>query len=679
MQMSRTRKKQKRPVPSGSGGDGEKTRVTMMRPGLHAGLIVVLGLVIYVNSLSAPFVFDDYNYIVDNPVIKDLAYFTDSSRMAGEEIRSRLVENHNTRFIVFLTFAMNYLVHGLQVTGYHVVNILIHLGAALLVWQLVLVTLQTPFFRSAVLPERQGRVLALFAGLLFVSHPIQTQAVTYISQRFTSLAALFYLLSMAMFARSRLAFDRTAAAAGGLDAVPPAKCWLSLPYVLSMLAAVMAMKTKEISFTLPLMIVLFEFLFFEGPKRERLLLVLPLLCTLLVIPLTLWGDRVMRIDLAALFQSVSAAGGENRALTYLFTQFRVIVTYLRLLVIPMGQTFDYDYQESPGMRDPATMLSLLFLLLVFGTAVYMVWRSRREQIPYRAWLRLLAFGILWFFLALSVESSFLPLEDLIFEHRLYLPSVGFFLTILAAAGLATDRYGATAWKSSVVVLAGSVIIWSAAAIARNAIWSDTVALYADNAQKSPNKPRPRQNLGFSYLFRGRYQEAIHQYETAIEMNRRLMEHPEKLPYSYLPHRVDERVPVDRLKRLRDETATIHNNLGAIYEQLGRLTDAEREYREAVRLWKDLASAHSNLGNLLKKQGRLDDAIASCHEAVRIDPWFAEYHFNLGNAYATRGDYADAAAAYEKALALDPVHAKAREHLLDVRKRQRAAEPARKRP
>src|SRR6185369_8429590 len=169
----------------------------------HFALILGLGLLIYANSLQVPFYFDDYIQIINVPLVKSFSYFTDP----GSAKAFRGYGGFISRIFGFFTFAVNYRLHGLNVMGYHLVNLGIHLLAAIQVYLLVLLTYRTPYFRercdSEQLASRAG-FAALLAGLLFVAHPIQTQAVTYLVQRFASLAAMLYLVSLTSYIRARL-------------------------------------------------------------------------------------------------------------------------------------------------------------------------------------------------------------------------------------------------------------------------------------------------------------------------------------------------------------------------------------------------------------------------------------------------------------------------------------------
>jgi hypothetical protein len=290
------------------------------KPVLHVFLIILLGVLVYSNTFTVPFQWDENVFLRDNPIVKDLNYFLEPSEAEGFNYYDEL----RTRYVGYLTFALNYSLKRFEVVGYHMFNNLIHILNALLVYWLVVLIFKAPVFENSSLRIHSGAA-ALFTALLFVSHPVQTEAVTYIYQRFASLVAFFYLLSLASYVRSRFS-------QGGREKV--------LFYALSLASAVLAMKTKENAFTLPLVIVLFEFLFLEGSAKKRARYLLPVIVTLLIIPLSV-------IDFEKPFgEALDEATKTQDKITryeYFVTQPRVIVTYLRLLVFPFNQNLDYDY------------------------------------------------------------------------------------------------------------------------------------------------------------------------------------------------------------------------------------------------------------------------------------------------------------------------------------------------
>ncbi|MDP2167408.1 MAG: hypothetical protein Q8J64_03645, partial [Thermodesulfovibrionales bacterium] len=385
----------------------------------HLALIALLGLLAYSNTFDVPFQWDDkYTFIEGNPIIKDLGYFLEPSKAEGLELYDTL----KTRYVGYLTFALNYKLHGLDVRGYHIVNIAIHIINSLLVYFLVVLTFRTPFLSNPLFLNNppsppfakgglsEGNLIALFSALLFVSHPVQTEAVTYIFQRLASLCAFFYMLSLLLYIKSRLTEKKTKYAF----------------YAMSLFSAVLAAKTKENAFTLPLVIALYEFFFFKGSINRRMLGLVPLLLTMLIIPLSLTGIDKPAGEIISGIGPITEGYQDILRWDYLFTQFRVIPTYIRLLFLPINQNIDYDYPVYNSFFDLEVLLSFFFLLSIFGSALYLFYRSK-----FKPDLRLISFGIFWFFITLSVESSIIPIPMVINEYRLYLPSFGAFA---AAAG-----------------------------------------------------------------------------------------------------------------------------------------------------------------------------------------------------------------------------------------------------
>ena len=496
-------------------------------------VIIAAILAVYFQTLHYPFVFDDYYYIVDEARVKTLSGFWPSS---------------GTRYFGFLTFALNYHFGGLDAFGYHIVNTAIHAANSLLVFGLVLLIFRTPFMeaQSDTKVRGLGFAVALSSALLFAVHPVNTQAVTYITQRFASLATLFYLLSITAYIRARLVDWG----------------WRSCLFLaISVLAAACAMKTKEISFTLPFMIALVEFAFFTGPLRERLIWIGSIALTLLIIPLS-------KID--ATPPPAIAEEASTRA-EYLFTEFRVIVTYLRLLVFPVDQALDYDYRSYTSFLGAPVIASFLFLASIFSAGVYLITR--------KSLLRLCGFGILWFFLAISIESSVIPLlRDFIFEHRVYLPGVGAFVAFstLVFFGISKSRLPFAITAVAAIAIFSAPL--AAAAYQRNLVWKTAIGVWEDSVAKHPEKARSRYNLGSLYAEEGRMADAKREFEKALE--------------------------------IRPSFSRPHNNLGNIYYSEGRFEEAAEEYRLAAEFDQENVEALYNLGNVYMVLGRRGEAIAA---------------------------------------------------------------------
>jgi len=643
-------------------------------------LLSVLAALIYANTFSVPFQFDDADNIVQNPWVKDLANFFDLS---------------GSRYMGFLSFALNYSVGGLQVLGYHLVNLIIHIANGFLVYSLVLLLFKAQSQHSPLTTHDSQPTtaswIALAAALLFVAHPIQTQAVTYIVQRFASLVTLFYLFTVVCYLKWRLAPSETRSR--------------FLWYGGAVLCTVLAMKTKENSFTLPFMILLVEGVFFRPFTRKRWIALIPFLLTLPIIPLSHpgaigEGEAGFAQDTA----EISRSG-------YLFTQFRVIVTYIRLLFLPIGQNLDYDYRIYHSILEPAVLLSFLFLLSIFILSLFVICNSRLTTQDSQ--LRLMGFGIVWFFLTLSIESSIIPIKDVIFEHRLYLPSVGFFMALSIGVVMGRkwlQRQGIPAvW--GVIGFGVIVLVFSAMTYQRNHVWHDAMTLWQDVAKKAPQKPRGHNNLGLAYQDKGMLEAAIQEYLYALKIHPNYFKARNNLGSAYVNQgRFEEATQEFQVAlKLRPDNAEVHYNLGSVSMTEGRLEEATQELQIALRLRPNYVKARNNLGTAFAMQGRfeeaiqefqitlshqpdyadayynlgivyqnleqLEKAIEKYQDTLKLKPDFAPAYYGLGNAYVTQGRIEEAIQAYLTTLRFQPNHAGAYHNLGNVYKLQGRIEAA----
>ncbi|MBF0567518.1 MAG: tetratricopeptide repeat protein [Nitrospirae bacterium] len=581
-------------------------------PIVHLLIIAAVCVIIYSNSFKAPFMFDDYTNIIEKSVIKDIGQYKDSYSLISPKT--------NRRFVGVLTFALNYKLNGMDVAGYHVFNLMVHVLSALAVYWLVMLIFRTPFFES--FDPFFGRGLtALFTALLFAVHPIQTSAVTYIVQRYTSLATLLCLVSLLAYVKSRL--TRSSPMRYGL-------------YAVSIIAAVAAMRTKEIAFTLPVIAVLFEFLFLDGRLKKRLLYLLPLVSTMLIIPISILANKApdaanaltIALNPKLIDSSMKLASVTDITRTeYLFTEFRVIVTYLRLLFVPVSLNLDYDYPVFRSFFKAEVVLSFLIVASLFASAVCMLFKSFRA---YRPAARLYCFGMLWFFIALSVESSVIPIKDVINEYRLYYPSVGFFIAVVAVVVWIVQKRGRPAKVYAISVLSLIIVVFSAMTVMRNEVWADRVRLWEDTVRKSPNKARPHYNLGYDYIRQGRVVDASREFQTAI--------------------------------MLKPDFADAYNNLGDIYAAQGRMDEAIDAFKKAVQSDPNFAVAYNNLGTIYDERGQFEEAATDYRTAIRLRPDYIDARLNLGNLLIKAKQFNEAAAEFQGVLHLAPYNDEAAQKL-----------------
>ncbi len=601
------------------------TKLRFNQPAFHYLLIIGIGILIYSNSLYSPFQWDENDFILQNPVVKNLDYFLFPSKARG--IDPDFYIFFKTRYIGYLTFALNYWLHGSRVLGYHIFNLTLHLLNAVLVYLFTFLTFSTPFLRESSL-RRHSRMIALFSALFFVSHPIQTEAVTYIFQRHASFVTFFYLLSMLFYLQWRLKKE------GQESPFLRSILW----YGLSLISVVFAMKTKEIAFTLPFMMAVYELYFFTGPMKIRVFRLIPFFLTLAIIPLTHIGfDKSMGEMINKILDPSSLLVKEVSEDAYLFTQFRVILTYIRLLFFPIHQNLDYDYPIFRSFFTLQVFPAFLFHVLLLSLAAYCFFRSRRAI----AELRLSSFGVFWFFITLSIESSIIPLQMIICEYRVYLPSVGVFMAVVTSAFITAERLKAGFKQSNkllMIFLVFILLLLSVLTYARNGVWAEEVRLWEDVTKKSPGSPRGHYNLGLAYGKQGRLEDALKEFEVVLKLN---------------PNHSKAR-----------------NNLGIIYDQQGRSEDAVRELETVLKLDPDNANAHYNLGVAFGRQEKWDDAIREFRTTLRLKPNDANAHNNLGVLFARQGQWNDAMKEFHAALAIDPNHVNARNNLKKTQMKSR---------
>jgi hypothetical protein len=373
---------------------------TLYRHLIAIGLIAGVAFLVYSNTFSVPFQFDDRPNITQNPSIQIKVFTWDSVKRLIKTINLESI-----RFFSYFTLALNYYFGEFNVFGYHLVNLIIHAFTGIILYGFLIQTFNLPSLK-----ERYGNVsykVALFTSLIFIAHPVQTQSVTYIVQRMASLGGMFFVLAFLFYVQGRLVKgQRRFFCFGGA--------------VFSYLLGVFS---KENVVILPFFIALYEFYFFQNldlsPRGRKILFILGgALLAFVVLGLAIWGKR---------YYDVMIEGYKMRSFTLperVLTQFRVVLYYVTLLIYPHPSrlNLDYDFPVSKTILDPPTTLSSI--IVVLGLIAYSLWVAKKRP--------LLSFCILWYFGNLVIESSIFPLE-MVFEHRLYLPCIGPF--ILFSAGM----------------------------------------------------------------------------------------------------------------------------------------------------------------------------------------------------------------------------------------------------
>ena len=598
---------------------------------LFGGLLIcMLALAIYGHTFDNPFVFDDLANIPNNRYVRlekfDLGQLYDVA-FHGQS---------STRPVAHVSFALNYYFFGgYNLPAFHIVNLVIHVVSSLLVSLLALVTFRRmakadTFFRGK--DDQLLGWLALFSGCLFVAHPLQTQSVTYLVQRMTSMAVMFYLAALLCYI-----FGRTS------DGKKGRWCW----WLFGLSCWILSLGTKQIGVTLPFAIFLYEWYFLQDLSLAWLKRSAKYFAAGFLV-----AAVVATIYMAT--RDFTFSGYQYRDYTMaerVLTQMRVVMFYVSLVFYPHPgrQSLIHVFETSHSLFDPkTTFLSLLAIVALVGFAVGIAKR----------W-RLLSFAIIWFFLQLALESSIIPLE-MAYEHRLYLPLVG---VVIAVPWLLHRATAGRAWGSAVAILV--ILLLASATYVRNQVWEDKVTFWSDVIEKNPDgDARSYNNRGSAYEERQEYDLALRDHERAIELDRgNPIRYHTRASCFFNWGKYEEAVKglsqtIDLDSRLegpktysKDWISLVYAHRGTAYGRLQRSDLAIRDLLKALEMDPKLVLAYEALGAVYGDQGKYDEAVANLSRAIELVPRDAFVVQNRGILYQKWGKYEEAAQDYKKAISL----------------------------
>lgn len=612
--------------------------------------VLILVLLSYSNTLWVPFQFDDLDTIVNNPVLFNLSSVNDIFKLQP------------TRFIVMYSFALNYAIGSFDVFGYHLFNILTHFLACIGVVYLVLLVFETPVFSnwlSSIPLSHSAKgwpffiIPAALAGFFFATHPIQTEAVTYIWQRNTSLAAFFYIWSLCFFLKYRLLLIKSNGRTG--------RVYLFL----SILFTVLGMFTKENTFTIPIAILFLEFFCFLKDRNHNLKykirLCSPHIITLFIIPLITILIGNTQLDHINAADSISTT-----PLQYFLTQLTILHRYLALIIYPKNLSVTHDVEMISNIFNPYSWVMLLIIIGVIFLAF-----NLRKKVPY------LFIAVIFFFLFNGIESSFIPLEDLMFEHRMYLPMVGICI-LVAGLCLHVLLYLARLWSRPVSIsplilvtfLMLCFIPLTLMTYAQNNIWQSKESLWANAVSIAPKNDRTHTNLGNAYMSKQEYEKAIKHYKIAVSIS------PDTAINRW--HYGSALVYTGEFDLARKEFEYLKNNLGRqvlgeyglglLSLKMGQLSQAEQIL---LSVWNKMEKRPAdaklrfyllkNIAELYEKQGRLEEAKMILLQLIEIkDDFFTSVR--LARVFKKQGDRNNAIKYYEKSFHLRPADEKIRKEL-----------------
>ncbi|MBU2547122.1 MAG: tetratricopeptide repeat protein, partial [Proteobacteria bacterium] len=507
--------------------------------------------------------------------------------------------------------------------------------------------------------------LPLLAALLWLLHPLDVQAVTYIIQRFTSLAAMFYILSMWLYALGRLEKKRS-------------------HLVGSAISGLLSMASKEYAVTLPFFLFLYEWFFFQNMDRTWLKRKTLYIGTAGILLLFILFQLIPAVNAIALIQRLFTPDYLNHIL---LTHFRGMAFFLSLYVFPHPSRLNLDHEFPPSASLLQPISTLPSVLLLLGMLLLAIWIAKRQ--------RFISFCIFWTLGQMMISYSVIGM-DTIYEHRVYLSSMLFF----AMWPIIAFRYIKPA-KAALVLLCAVTLAFSWWTYQRNQVWADPIALWRDVSEKSPHKARPHHSLAYWLIKQGQGQKALVELKKAMELAPddynirtdignllldlgRIDEAVEQLSYA-LKLEPEHSIALTNLGRAmymqgklekaasyfakavaaKPDLDLAHHNLAAIFNLMGRTDEAIEHYRIVLRLDPQAFIDRYYLADLLIKQGKYNEAIEHLEETLRLKPDLAVAHNLMGVALASQGRIREAVVPFQTAVRLDPNLDSARQNLARV--------------
>ncbi len=593
---------------------------------LLAGLVSVVYANVYLNS----FHFDDLTAILQKPWIRGL-----------DKIPMFLF-SFLQRPLVILSFNLNYYFSEFQVWSYHLCNIAFHTIAVWLVYRLALELSAFSENSDPLLNRRNG----FLSAALFALHPLNTQAVTYISSRSSIMATCFYLAAAIFFLNGLNARNITSQK----NKVSENKEIKHIaPFVFSLICLFLGILCKEIIVTFPAIAFLAHFLFVSRysisdwiRQNFRVICVVALCLIFILAGILLFKKTILRMYPSTFTWQ-----------TYFLTQTFVIpFEYFWKFFFPFNLSIDIDF---PLISD-WTRISSFFGFAILGLYLWVCFTVSSK---------IICFGMLWGLITFLPTSSLVPLFDIVVEHRTYLPLAGFSLAMgaiiscfsKAACDLFREKFsGKINYKFSTVIFSIIILIcFGALTTKRNKVWKDEISLWTDAKVKAPKIVRPYNNVGEAYDKLGNYSAAINEFKAALSLNPNYVFALSNLGnvYGKLKNYPESAKYFRKAITIKPNYAPANYNLGKVLHIMGQPDQAREYYQKAIDANSYFAEAIFNLAHLETQLGLFDDSIKNYRRFIELQPRLDKAYLGLGRAFLGAKEGAKAIEAFQKAVELNP--------------------------
>ena len=547
-------------------------------------LICVCGIIIYFATVHSPFIYDDAHAIEDNPYIKNLSKF---QQMVG-------VQNIFNRSILLFTFSVNHAIGQLDVFGYHLINLMLHLCVGIMLYFLTmeLLTIENP----ALTPTFQRLPLAV--SLIHIFNPINVESVTYLSSRSSVLVTLFYLLSFYLFIRF-------------VNSKEKKKKWKNIHYpIVILFLFYLGLGTKEIIVTLPIIAVLYLWVHSSTKNFHKFL---PELAVILIPLIIYLLYRYVQMGNLLVIKTDPYSYMIDRSL-YILTQIKVVISYYFVkLIFPINLNFEPDIRLVSGFLDWEWVVSLIIGVCIAIGIFY------QKSI-------LLKCAFIWALITILPTSSIIPLKQIATEHRTYLPGLG----INMGLGILFLR-GVSHRKLIPPTLFIFLVIYGLLAMKRSLDYRSEINLWQDTVRKSPYKSMVHNNMGTAYLSKERLKEARKSFEVSSALSPSSTD-----PYINMGH-IDARnkewdkakLKYDLALKLGADRSQVFFNSGLMRLKLNKPAEALPFLLEAIKIKNHRPLYHQELGNAFRMLKQYDSALKSYRKVLELEPNYVEAQNNIG--------------------------------------------------
>ena len=553
----------------------------MMSQKEHLPLILLLAaitLLVYYDSFNNGFVYDDNPFVVENKAIHSLdvksviANFTDMKCASSSEDLSRDI----WRPFVTTSFAIDYRLWKLDPHFYHAENVAWHIINAVLVYLVTLLVLESP-------------IAAFIASLVFAIHPVQTEAVTWISGRSNVLFLFFFLLSLIFHIRNRMYKDNP------------------LNYSLSIILFTFSLFCKEMAIVLPLVLILYDIHFY---RKQEFKSYINYYTPYFIIAASYILARFSVLGVIA--QSPGWWGGSF--FTNMLITLKAVAGYIGLLFLPINLKVEYKADIPKSILDPSLLPAGLILLAI--ALIYLAYRKKKE----------VSFYMLWFFITLIPVYNIVPFKAVMAERFLYLPLIGFasILGIVISNVNLKPDINKNVRQVSNIVIAVILVAYAILTISRNVEWRDELTFYMQDAVRSPLDAKAHYNLGYAYA------------NTAAKNKS-----SKDLSSSYYMLAIKE---FEKTRQLKPVSEIAYAGMANAYNELGLYDPAIKNFKKSIAI-KEESDVYNNLAVAYYKKAMYTQAIMACKKALYLKPEHLNAYINLGNAYFMKSEYKKALKAW----------------------------------